>query len=273
MAANLRTARRKPPASATPASMASAVGYIRVSKEEQTEGMSLGVQEERIRAYCTLKGFELVRIYRDEGVSASIPLSERDDGAEMLSRIMSGGAGHVVGMKLDRMFRDVIDCLENVDAWQDCGVSLHLLDMGGSAVDTTSAAGRFMLTVLAAAAEMERNRIRERTRDVLAAKKAKGERLGRTPHGFTTPEPGAEMIPNLQELVAVQLILRGRRGRSPRSFRRIAAELNAAGHRTQTGRAWHPSRIREVWEGRSRYAQVLKDQGPGSSGLAPRLCA
>lgn len=55
----------------------------------------------------------------------------------------------------------------------------------------------------------------------------------------TTPEPGAEMIPNLQELVAVQLTLRGRRGRSPQSFRRIAAELNAAEHRTQTGRSWH----------------------------------
>jgi hypothetical protein len=61
------------------------------------------------------------------------------------------------------------------------------------------------------------------------------------------------MIPNLQELVAVQLILRRRRGRSPQSFRRIAAELNAAGHRTQTGRSWHPSRVREVWEGRTRY--------------------
>lgn len=236
---------------------ACAVGYIRVSKEEQTEGMSLEVQEERIRAYCTLKGFELVRIYRDEGVSASIPLNQREDGRAMLSLVTRGEAGHVVGMKLDRMFRDVIDCLENVDAWQDHGVSLHLLDMGGSAVDTTSAAGRFMLTVLAAAAEMERNRIRERTRDVLAAKKAKGERLGRTPHGFTTPEPGAEMIPNLQELVAVQLILRGRRGRSPQSFRRIAADLNAAGHRTQTGRSWHPSRVREVWEGRTRYLGVL----------------
>lgn len=229
MATTPRTARRKNSAAATPASTACAVGYIRVSKEEQTEGMSLGVQEERIRAYCTLKGFELVRIYRDEGVSASIPLNEREDGKAMLSLITSGEAGHVVGMKLDRMFRDVIDCLENVDSWQDCGVSLHLLDMRGSAVDTTSAAGRFMLTVLAAAAEMERNRIRERTRDVLAAKKAKGERLGRTPHGFTTPEPGADMVPNLQELIAVQLILRGRRGRSPQSFRRIAAFLTRKG--------------------------------------------
>ena len=256
-----RTFRRKISSSAAPASTAQAVGYVRVSKEEQSEGMSLGVQEERIRAYCTLKGFELVRIYRDEGVSASIPLSEREDGKAMLALLTSGEAGHVVGMKLDRMFRDVIDCLENVDAWQDCGVSLHLLDMGGSAVDTTSAAGRFMLTVLAAAAEMERNRIRERTRDVLAAKKAKGERLGRTPHGFTTPEPGADMVPNVQELIAVRLILRGRRGRSPQSFRRIAAELNDAGHRTQTGRPWHPSGVREVWEGRARYLEVLSAAG------------
>lgn len=256
-----RHTRRQKPASprAVPAGgSARAAGYVRVSKDEQAEGMSLSVQEARIRAYCTLKGFELVRVFCDEGVSASVPLSQREAGAALLSLVASGGASHVVGMKLDRMFRDVIDCLENVDAWRGSEVSLHLLDMGGSAVDTTSAAGRFMLTVLAAAAEMERNRIRERTRDVLAAKKANGERLGRTPHGYTTPRPGADMIPEPLQLGAVALILRRRRGRTPRSYRRIAAELNEAGHRTQTGRGWHPSGVREIWVNRERYLDVLK---------------
>ncbi|RLG08163.1 MAG: hypothetical protein DRN68_04195, partial [Thaumarchaeota archaeon] len=47
-----------------------AVGYVRVSTEEQArEGLSLDAQEEKIRAYCTAKGWRLVRIYRDEGFS------------------------------------------------------------------------------------------------------------------------------------------------------------------------------------------------------------
>src|SRR4051812_22459711 len=44
-------------------------GYVRVSDESQIEGHSLGEQEHQIRAHCEAKGFELVRIYRDEGIS------------------------------------------------------------------------------------------------------------------------------------------------------------------------------------------------------------
>ena len=50
-----------------------AIGYIRVSTEKQaTEGISLGNQQERIRAYCQYKGFELVDTITDAGVSGSL---------------------------------------------------------------------------------------------------------------------------------------------------------------------------------------------------------
>ena len=73
-------------------------------------------------------------------------------------------------LKLDRMFRNAGDCLATVEAWDRAGVALHVVDLGGNAIDTTSAAGRFMLVVLAGAAEMERNLIRERTKAALAVK-------------------------------------------------------------------------------------------------------
>jgi len=46
-----------------------AIGYIRVSTEEQTNGVSLEAQEAKIQAWCTLHDAELVAIYRDEGIS------------------------------------------------------------------------------------------------------------------------------------------------------------------------------------------------------------
>ena len=46
-----------------------AIGYVRVSTEEQTNGVSLEAQEAKIRAWCTLHDAELVAIYRDEGIS------------------------------------------------------------------------------------------------------------------------------------------------------------------------------------------------------------
>ena len=54
------------------------------------------------------------------------------------------------------------------------GIALHVIDLGGNAIDTTSAAGRFMLVVLAGAAEMERNLTRERTKAAMAVKKSNG---------------------------------------------------------------------------------------------------
>ena len=46
-----------------------AIGYIRVSTEEQINGVSLEAQEAKIRAWCTLHDAELVAVYRDEGIS------------------------------------------------------------------------------------------------------------------------------------------------------------------------------------------------------------
>ncbi|MCH9003026.1 MAG: recombinase family protein, partial [Planctomycetes bacterium] len=87
-------------------------------------------------------------------------------------------ADSVVMLKLDRGFRNAGDCLTTVEQWERKGIALHVADLGGNAIDTTSAAGRFMLVVLAGAAEMERNLTRERTRAALAVKKSNVQRVG-----------------------------------------------------------------------------------------------
>ena len=66
---------------ASPAAPARAAGYIRVSTEEQVRGgVSLDAQEERVRAYCTMSGMELVSVIREEGVSGAKPLDSRPRG-------------------------------------------------------------------------------------------------------------------------------------------------------------------------------------------------
>ncbi len=63
-----------------------AVLYVRVSTDEQARhGVSLEAQEERLRAYCTMRGFEVAATIRDEGVSAYKHLHTRPGGAELLS--------------------------------------------------------------------------------------------------------------------------------------------------------------------------------------------
>lgn len=173
----------------------------------------------------------------------------------MLATLAGGEARHVVALKLDRLFRDAVDCLQTAQRWDAAGISMHLIDLGGQAVNIGSAMGRFFLTVMAGAAEMERNLIRERTRTALAFKRSRGERLGTTPLGFTTPEAGAPMQPDQTELSAVRLILAARKKRKPTPFRQIAAQLAAGGHKTKRGGVWAPATVKRTWDVRSRYGR------------------
>lgn len=112
--------------------------------------MFTGAQESRLRAYGLAHGLEVNVIYRDAGVSGSVPLGERPQGAEMLAALARGDVQHVLASKLDRLFRDAVDCLRTVRQWDDAGTAMHLVDLGGQAVNTGSAVGRFFLGMLAA---------------------------------------------------------------------------------------------------------------------------
>lgn len=177
-----------------------AIGYIRCSTQEQADsGLGLEVQAERIRAYCGMRKLELVDIISDPGVSGGKPLAQRDGGKLLVAALESERADAVVMLKLDRMFRNAADCLATTEQWERAGVALHIVDLGGNAIDTTSAAGRFMLVVLAGAAEMERNLTRERTRSALAQRRASGRRTGSVPFGCDLAADGSTLIANQQE--------------------------------------------------------------------------
>lgn len=224
--------------------MSKAVGYIRVSTDEQArEGVSLGAQEERIRAYCTLARLELVALVREEGVSGSKPLASRPGGDELLRAMLEHKAAHVVALKLDRLFRDAVDALTVTRAWDASSVALHLVDMGGQTLNTASAMGRLFLTMTAAFAELERNLISERTRTALHHKRNKGEAVSRAARGLRitdgrfAPDPesdGLTMYRRARELraagltfagVAERLTAEGFRPKRPGAGERIAASV------------------------------------------------
>lgn len=218
-----------------PAVAKGAVGYVRVSTEEQSkEGYSLQAQRARIEAYCTMRGLRLIEVIEDAGVSAGPPLRTRSGGARLLELVRQRRVSAVVAFKLDRLFRNCVDCLTNAEAWERGGLALHLVDLGGQAVDTSSALGKFFLTVMAAAAELERNQISERTSTVLRHKAENGEYTGgKAPYGFRLGEDGArlEEAPEEQAVVAHVRALRA----AGISLRRIARQLEHEGHASRTG--------------------------------------
>lgn len=150
-------------------------GYVRVSTNSQAQdGDSLTVQEQTIRLVCQLEGYDLQGIYSDPAVSGSVPFARREGGAAILSAAQHGDI--IVGVKLDRCFRNAHDALGTLEVLKKRGVGLHLKDLGGDV--TSSNVSALVFGLLSAVAEFERSRIGERVRDVKANQKSRGRYLG-----------------------------------------------------------------------------------------------
>ena len=109
------------------------------------------------------------------------------------------------------------------------------MDLAGNAIDTTSVGERFMLLVLARAAEMECNLTRERSRWAMAVKRANGQRIGAAPYGFDLGEDGSTLVPNEAEQKVIEKIRRMRG--NGQTLKGIAEILTARGIPTKTGRS------------------------------------
>lgn len=161
---------RKTKASATATASKRAFGYVRVSTAAQaTEGDSLAVQVEMLRAAAKLEGLDLVQVFVEEGVSGGKPLAERPEGSKLMSAIQAGDT--VLALKLDRLFRDVGDAANTLAEFKRIGVALWLRDLGGF---VTGSVGGLVFNLLSSVASFERERIGERIRDTKRALKSKG---------------------------------------------------------------------------------------------------
>ena len=218
-----------------------AVLYTRVSTEEQAaQGVSLEAQQATLRSYCSMKRIEVEALVTDAGVSAGKPLCERPGGAAVLSLVVKKAVTEVVTLKLDRLFRDAVDALSVTRTWDKQNVALHLVDMGGQAIDTSTPMGRFFLTMMAGFAELERNTTVERTRSALAHKRDQGQRVGQVPYGFRVEDDGVHLAPEPTEQAIIEHI--GELRADGLSHRAIAGRLNEEDVPAR-GKRWHPTTV------------------------------
>jgi putative DNA-invertase from lambdoid prophage Rac len=199
-------------------------GYARVSTWRQaSEGESLEVQGRQIEGYAHMHGLTLDEVVIEEGVSGSVPVAERPAGGALFAKLQKGDV--VIAPKLDRLFRSALDALQVVENMRQRGVGLHLLDLGGDI--SGNGMSKLFLTIAAAFAEAERDRIRERVSQVKADQKARGRYLGGImPFGYRRGESG-ELVPvdAEQEAIREMVALRGQ----GRALRAIADVMRAKG--------------------------------------------
>lgn len=223
--------------------MTIAIGYIRVSTDQQAEeGVSLAAQRERLQAYATMQGLDLAEIIEDAGISGTVHLGMREGGKALLDALVAHKANHVVALKLDRLFRDAADALNQTRQWDKDKIALHLIDVGGQSINTSSAMGRMFLTMMAGFAELERNLISERTASALQHKKKNHEVYSALPLGYNDAD--GKLVPVDEELIVVSEIKALRD--DGLSYWKIAADLNGRGIIGKRGGKFYASTIRAV---------------------------
>jgi putative DNA-invertase from lambdoid prophage Rac len=171
-------------------------GYGRVSTGQQT------TENQRLELEQAGYLIEPDYWYADDGVSGKVAACQRPEFKRMLGQIRKGET--LVVSKLDRLGRDAIDVLQTVRQLGERGVQVVVLQLGN--IDLTSPAGKLLLSMLAAVAEMERDLLVERTQAGLQRAKAEGKTLGRP--SKTTPEQRAEIRLKLSQGESVSTLAR-----------------------------------------------------------------
>jgi DNA invertase Pin-like site-specific DNA recombinase len=223
-----------------------AVAYVRVSTGKQD--LSMEAQEERIRLYCQLSGLELAEVIRERGVTGKLKLHKRPEG-KRVAELIAAGVCHIVALKLDRLFRNAADALVHVEEWEQAGISLHLVDMGGQSINTGTSMGKMLITMLAGFAEFERNMIAERTTAALRHKKSHGEVYGHVPYGQMVRDGKLVPDPTEQAVIARMKVLRAIRKSEKKvltSYKEIADVLNAEGIPTKHNGVWAQQTVKNI---------------------------
>src|SRR5580765_3754592 len=197
-----------------------AIGYVRVSTDRQAEyGVSLDAQEAKIRAMATVQGAELIEVIVDGGESAKS--LNRPGLQRLMALVNSGKVQAVIVAKLDRLTRSVKDLCGLLELFEKRKVALISV---AEALDTGSAAGRLVITIMGAVSQWEREAIGERTRDALQHKRRNGERVGNIEFGSRLAGDGQHLEPDPAEQAALAEIRRLRSEGT--TMRGIAVELN-----------------------------------------------
>ena len=155
--------------------------YIRVSTEDQArDGFSLGEQEEKLKALCTYKGYEIYKVYCDAGISAK-DIEHRPKFQEMIKDMQEGKINYIVAYKLDRVTRSVRDLEELITLLEQNNCYL-VCDRDD--VNTSTANGRFFVRMLTVLSQLEIEIVSERTKFGLNGAIKCGHLPGIVPLGY-----------------------------------------------------------------------------------------
>jgi len=146
--------------------------YARVSTAHN--GQDPAMQTRELEEYCQRRGWEIVGVYVDSGVSGS--KASRPELDRLMADAHRRRFDAVAVWKFDRFARSVSHLLQALETYNALGIDFVSLS---EQIDTSTPTGRMVFTVLGAVAELERSLIAERVRAGIRNARAKGRRIGR----------------------------------------------------------------------------------------------
>ncbi|WP_254865146.1 recombinase family protein [Bacillus cereus] len=248
------------------------VGYVRVSSESQIENTSIVEQEERIQAYCKAQGWELIKIFRDEGLSGK-QTEKRVGYNEMIEYVKrtTENIKAILVLKSDRIHRMLKNLLVMI---QD---ELKPLDISFISVtemfDTSSPQGMMFLQMIGSFAEFERELIYQRTKGgrISTAKNNKFAG-GELPYGYEIVDEGVIKHQTQASIIKriYQDYLEGY------SMYKIAKKLNNEGISPKRSTKWTSQGIKnvllnQVYKGIKIYDGKIEKNGIVQKGVFPRI--
>ncbi len=210
--------------------------YLRVSTEEQKEKQTIASQRSFGERYFAAHGILVYSWYADDGVSGIIPFDQRPEGARLLADARSGRIDTIFVYRLDRLGRDSRLILNTINELEALGVQVRSMTEN---IDTSTPAGRFLITILGGVAGLERETTIQRSIEGTNRLARSGAWLGGVvPYGYLAIGTGVEsrlvisekLIPglNLAEAEVVRTIYR-MAAEEQKSCHAIAEHLNALG--------------------------------------------
>jgi len=212
------------------------IGYLRVSSVVQRDkGNSIKMQLKKIEEYCSLNDFQLVDVFRDEGISG-MSIDKRDGYKSMLSFIEENDVEGIVVWSLSRLGRRLRDVIDFMDVLKHQNIKFYSVKEGLSNDDNV---GGLIMNILGSINEFEVGVIRERIIAVKRDKKERGEVYGRLVYGYDNN--GGKMEVNPFEMSVVRRI-KNLRSRGY-SWNKISNRLNDDGIVTKDGNKWYMSSV------------------------------